>query len=63
MGPQEDLARLGLNQIAYVRQTKVDDQLVWSIFSAAGHPLGAAVTLEQAWGAVVQNELQPVHVH
>jgi hypothetical protein len=58
-----DLARLGLNQIAYVRQTVVDAQPIWSIYSAAGHPLGAATTLEQAWGAIVQNDLQPVHVH
>ena len=58
-----DLARLGLNQIAYVRRTVVDAQPIWSIYSAMGHPLGAAATLEQAWGAIVQNELQPVFVH
>ncbi|TAL04466.1 MAG: hypothetical protein EPO08_01250 [Rhodospirillaceae bacterium] len=58
-----DLARLGLNQIAYVRRAVVDEQPIWSIHSAMGHPLGAAPTLEQAWGAIVQNDLQPVFVH
>ena len=58
-----DLARLGLNEVAYVRRAVVDEQPIWSIFSASGHPLGAAPTLEQAWGAIIQNELQPVHVH
>ena len=58
-----DLARIGLNQIAYVRRAVVDDEQVWGIYSAMGHPLGAAPTLEQAWGAIVQNDLQPVHVH
>ena len=58
-----DLARCGLNQIAYVRQTTADDQPVWSIYSAMGHPLGAALTLDQAWGTVLQNNLQPVFVH
>jgi len=58
-----DLARLGLNQIAYVRRSVVDEQQIWSIHSAMGHPLGAAPTLEQAWGAIVQNDLQPVFVH
>ena len=58
-----DLARLGLNQIAYVRRAVVDEQPVWSIYSATGHPLGAAPTLEQAWGAIVQNDLRPVFVH
>jgi len=58
-----DLAHLGLNQIAYVRRAVVDDQQIWSIHSAAGHPLGAAPTLEQAWGAIMQNDLQPVFVN
>ena len=58
-----DLARLGLNEVAYVRQAVVDEVQIWSIYSASGHPLGAAPTLEQAWGAILQNELQPVHVH
>ena len=58
-----DFARLGLNEIAYVRQAVVDDVAIWSIYSASGHPLGAAPTLAQAWGAIIQNELQPVHVN
>jgi hypothetical protein len=58
-----NLAQLGLNQIAYVRRAVVDDQQIWSIHSAAGHPLGAAPTFEQAWGAVVQNELVPMYVN
>jgi hypothetical protein len=58
-----DLARLGLNEVAYVRRAVVDEVPIWSIHSASGHPLGAAPTLEQAWGAIIQNELQPVHVH
>jgi hypothetical protein len=58
-----DFARLGLNEIAYVRQAVVDEVPIWSIYSASGHPLGAAPTLAQAWGAIIQNELQPVHVN
>jgi hypothetical protein len=58
-----DIARLGLNQLAYVRRAVIDDVPVWSIHSAMGHPLGAAPTLEQAWGAIMQNDLQPVFVH
>ena len=58
-----DISRLGLNQIAYLRRTVVDDEPIWSIYSAMGHPLGAAPSLEQAWGAVVQNDLQPMFVN
>jgi len=58
-----DIKQLGLNQIAYVRQATVDDALVWTIFSAAGTPMGAAENLDQAWGAVMQHGLEPMHVH
>ena len=58
-----DLKQLGLNQLAYVRQAMVDDALVWTIFSAAGAPMGAAENLDQAWGAVMQHGLEPMHVH
>ena len=58
-----DLVHLGLNHIAYVRRAVVDDKHVWTIHGANGTPLGAAQNLEEAWGAVVQNGLEPLHVH
>ncbi|MEQ9448527.1 MAG: hypothetical protein RLN70_06390 [Rhodospirillaceae bacterium] len=58
-----DLARLGLNEVAYVRRSIVDNALVWTIYSASGVPLGAAQEFEQAWGAVKQHDLEPVYVH
>lgn len=58
-----DLARLGLNEIAYIRQAVVNDEHVWAIFSASGDPIGAAQTFEQAWGAVRQHDMEPTRVH
>ena len=58
-----DLARLGLNEIAYIRQAVVNDEHVWAIFSASGDPIGAAQTFEQAWGAVRQHDMEPARVH
>lgn len=58
-----DLARLGLNEIAYIRQAVVNDEQVWAIFSASGDPIGAAQTFEQAWGAVRQHDMEPARVH
>lgn len=58
-----DLARLGLNQVAYVRRAIVNDVPVWSIHSATGDAIGAAQTFEQAWGAIVQNNLEPLRVN
>ena len=58
-----DLAHLGMDRLAYVRRAVIDDMPVWSIHSASGLAIGAAPTLEKAWGAIVQNDLQPVFVH
>jgi hypothetical protein len=58
-----DFARMGLNQVAYTHQTVVNDLPVWGIYSASGDTLGAAQTFEQAWGAILQNNLEPVRVH
>ena len=58
-----DFARLGITQMAYIRETVVNDMPMWGIFSAAGDPLGAATSFDQAWGAVQQHNLQPMRVH
>ena len=58
-----DLAQMGLAEMAYIRKTLVNDQTVWSIHSAAGHPLGATQSFEQAWAAVKQHDLEPMRVN
>lgn len=58
-----ELARMGLSEIAYIRQAVVNDVPMWTIHSAAGDPLGAAQSFDQAWAAVKQNDLEPVRVH
>jgi len=58
-----ELARMGLSEIAYIRQAVVNDVPMWTIHSAAGDPLGAAQSFDQAWAAVRQNDLEPVRVH
>ncbi len=58
-----DFARLGIARMAYIRETVVNDMPMWGIFSAAGDPLGAAASFDQAWAAVRQHDLQPMRVH
>jgi hypothetical protein len=58
-----DFARLGITQMAYIRETVVNDMPMWGIFSAAGDPLGAAGSFDQAWAAVREHNLQPMRVH
>jgi hypothetical protein len=52
-----------LNEVAYTHKTVVNDTPVWGIYSASGDTLGAAQTFEQAWGAILQNNLEPMRVH
>lgn len=58
-----DFARVGITQMAYIRETVVNDMPMWGIFSAAGDPLGAAPSFDQAWVAVQQHDLRPMRVH
>ena len=58
-----DLARLGLNEIAYIRKVVVNNENVWAISNASGDPIGAAQTFDQAWGAVRQHDMEPARVH
>jgi hypothetical protein len=58
-----DFARFGLNEMAYVRRDVIDNMPVWAIHSAVGQRIGAAPTLEQAWGAILQNDLQPLFLN
>ena len=58
-----NFAQLGLNQVAYIRRAVINNVDVWSIHAATGDAIGAAHTFEQAWGAVMQNNLAPVRVH
>lgn len=58
-----DFARLGITEMAYIRQAMVNSEPMWAIFSAAGDPLGAAASFDQAWAAVKQHNLAPMRVH
>ena len=58
-----DFARMGITQMAYIRETVVNEMPMWGIFSAAGDPLGAAPSFDLAWAAVRQHDLQPMRVH
>ncbi len=58
-----DLADLGLDQLAYIRPAIVDGEAVFSIHSASGERLGIATGRETAQAAVRQHEMEPFSVH
>ena len=60
---QIDLARLGVNNVAYVRSSIVDGVKGFTIHAADGTPMAMAADRALALAAVVQYDLYPVSVH
>ena len=58
-----DLARLGMNFVAYVKPILVEEELRFAIFAADGTQMGLAPNRETAFAAIRQHELEPLSVH
>jgi len=59
----EQLAQLGVSQIAYVKPVKVNGTVGYAIHAANGLPMGLAEDRDVAIAAVLQHEMVPVPVH
>lgn len=60
---ERDFALWGVQDVAYVGQLVVDNQMVWAICAADGNRLGVAPDREVAFAAVRQHDLEPLSVH
>lgn len=58
-----ELAALGAEDVAYAKRVHAEGQEFWSIHAGDGTQLGAAQSLDLAWAAIRQNDLEPVSVH
>jgi hypothetical protein len=58
-----DLAMLGMQDIAYVKQVTVDGNAGYAIHAADGTQMALIPDREVAFAVVRQNELEPVSVH
>ncbi len=58
-----DLARLGMNFVAYVKPIVVEDEMRFAICAADGTQMGLAPNREIAFAAIRQHELEPLSVH
>ncbi len=58
-----DLARLGMNFVAYVKPIVVEDETRFAICAADGTQMGLAPNREIAFAAIRQHELEPLSVH
>jgi hypothetical protein len=59
----EDLGKLGVAQIAYVKQVMVDGEVAFAIHAADGTPMAVAESPDVAYAAILQHELMPALVH
>jgi hypothetical protein len=59
----EQLAQLGMQQIAYVKPVVVNGTAAYAIHAADGTPMAIAGGLEVAVAAIMQHEMVPAQVH
>jgi len=59
----EQLAKLGVAQIAYVKPVEVNGSHGFAIHAADGTPMAMAQDREIAIAAILQHEMYPVSVH
>jgi hypothetical protein len=59
----EQLAQLGMQQIAYVKPVVVNGTAAFAIHAADGTPMAIAGGLDVAFAAIVQHEMVPAQVH
>jgi hypothetical protein len=59
----EQLAQLGMRQVAYVKQVEVNGAQGFAIHAADGTPMAVAGDREVAIAAILEHELVPAQVH
>lgn len=60
---RQDLAALGLNNLAYVKNVEVDGGTAFAIFAANGQQLAILADRNEAIAAAWENGLAPVTIH
>ncbi len=59
----QDLAALGVHDIAYIKPKMVHGQLAFAVHAADGAELAVLPSRESALAAVKQNDMEPLSVH
>ena len=57
------LLRLGVSELAYVKQVELDGDVAYAIHAADGEPMAVAADQDLAVAAIVQHEMVPALVH
>ena len=59
----QDLLRLGLANLAYVKPRLEEGEIVYAVYAADGSELGTAQERDVAFAAARQQGLEPLSVH
>ncbi len=59
----DDLEKLGVNSVAYIKKKVVNNRKMWFIYAAEGTELAYTDDENKAISLVIDNELIPVSVH
>ncbi|MDX1711445.1 MAG: DUF1150 family protein [Rhodovibrionaceae bacterium] len=60
---QQDLATLGVQQIAYVKPVETDQGTAFAVYAADGRQMAVMDDRDKAFAAVRQHDLEPFSVH
>lgn len=60
---QQDLAALGVHDIAYIKPKRVDGQWAFAVHAADGAELAVLPSRNSALAAIKQNDMEPLSVH
>jgi hypothetical protein len=58
-----ELARLGADDIAYVRPVHIDNKVQFMLMAGDGRELGVAPNYQTAIMAALENDFEPVSLH
>jgi len=58
-----DLAALGVQDVAFVKQITVNDEIAYAVHAADGTQMALMTDREVAFAAIRQHGLEPVSVH
>jgi hypothetical protein len=59
----QDLAALGVQNLAFVKRVTVNDEIGYSVHAADGTPMAVMPDRDVAFAAIRQHGLEPVSVH
>ncbi|HEY2132059.1 MAG TPA: DUF1150 family protein [Acetobacteraceae bacterium] len=59
----EDFAKLGVSQVAYIKPVTVNGNPAFAIHAADGTPMAVTGDRELALAAIIQHEMLPTLVH